>query len=205
MAQNMIFDEKIFDAEEIAASGVTYSRAIDLAAKRPEGYLRLYLALTGSGTCRLEWRVSVDGKNYIVPTGYSNEICSDFTKDSGSHSIEAGDSGFIVGVAGMVEINEQIATVASITATTVTTDIDASGFTPYTSGGTFIPTIPTGKDRDADAVITGITAADPAVVTVDRGRDLFVIYAPPMPFLKIMASETAGVSTVTITAWTIIV
>lgn len=202
MAQNMIFKETIFNAEEIAASGVTWSSVIDLAEKRPEGFFGLQLGLIGDGTCKLEWFVSADGKNYLAPTGYDNVICTNFTKASGSHSIQVEDTGFIIDVAGMVEINEQTATVAGITATTVTTDIDASGFTPYTSGGTFIPA---GKDRAADAVITAITAADPAVITVNRGRDWLKFICPPAPFLKIKASEIGTSDTITITAQLVVV
>lgn len=202
MSQNIINRIKIFSAEAIAKSGVAWSPVIKLKDYRPEGYLRLYLALTGDGTCKLEWKVSADEKNYVTPSGYDNEVCSGFTKASGSHSIEVGDTGLIRSVSGMTEINGLTATIASTTATTATTDIDASGFTAYTSGGTVRIV---DKAADADTVITGITAADPAVITVNRGRDIFVVYAPPMPFLKIKASETGGSSAIAISAWLVIV
>lgn len=203
MAQNMINVQKVFSAEAILASAVAYSDpVISLKEWKPDGFFSLYLALTGAGTCKLEWLVSADGKNYLIPSGYDNVICSGFTKASGSHSIEVGDSVFIISVAGMVEINESTATVASTTATTFTTDINSAGYSNYTSGGTAIPQ---GKGRDADAVITGISKANPAVVTVDKGRDYFDFVCPPAPYLKIKATETGGANPIAITAYVIAV
>ena len=202
MSQNIMNYQKIFSAEAILKSGIAFSAVQNLGEIRPEGYFRLQLYLTGAGTCKLEWLVSADGKNYIVPTGYDNTICSGFTKASGSHSIEYGDGAFITGVAGMTEINGQTATIAATTATTVTTDIDASGFTAYTSGGTIRITT---KEVHADAVITGISKASPGVITVDKGRDMFRFNIPPVPYLKIKATETGGSSAIAISALLVIV
>jgi len=202
MAHNEIWSKKVFNAEAIAKSEIAFSNAIKLRERSPEGYFRLQLALTGSGTCKLEWLVSADGYNYLVPTGYDNVICSDFTKSSGSHSIEYADQVLIRDVAGMTEINGQTATVASTTATTFTTDIDSSGYTTYTSGGSGRVL---GKEVFADVVITAISKADPAVVTVDKGRDIFRMTVPPMPYFKIKATETGGSSAIAISAWLVIV
>ncbi|MEP3857284.1 MAG: DUF2460 domain-containing protein [Porticoccus sp.] len=52
-----------------------------------------------------------------------------------SHPFVVGDSVHLSAVVGMIEINGLRGTVTAITADTITTDIDTSGFTAYASGG----------------------------------------------------------------------
>ena len=199
MAQKMVNLSKFFNAEAISAGAVAYTDpVIDLAEWRPDGYYGIQVHLTGDGTLKMEWFISADGKNYLVPSGYDNVICQNFTKTTGSHSIEVGDSVFIFGASGMTEINQQTATIAATAAGTVTTDIDSSGYSAYTSGGTVRPVA---KAADADAVITGITKANPAVISVNRGRDWFRVTIPPTPYLKIKATETGGANAIALNAW----
>ena len=63
---------------------------------------------------------------------------------SNAHGLSNGDKIFISGVAGMVELNEGQYLVANVTANTFelqdedSADIDGTGFTAYTSGGTWV-------------------------------------------------------------------
>lgn len=52
------------------------------------------------------------------------------------HGISAGDQVTLSGVAGMTEVNGNTYDVVSVTTDTLTLDVDSSGFTAYTSGGT---------------------------------------------------------------------
>lgn len=52
-----------------------------------------------------------------------------------SHGFSAGNSVVISGVVGMTQINGMRANVISVTGTTITVDIDSSGFSAYASGG----------------------------------------------------------------------
>lgn len=53
-----------------------------------------------------------------------------------SHGFVVGDVVYIAGVTGMVEINTHIVTVTAIASTTITVNLDSTGFTTYVSGGT---------------------------------------------------------------------
>lgn len=53
----------------------------------------------------------------------------------GAHSLVADDTVHFSSVTGMTEINGLRGTVQSVTGTTITVDIDSSGFTVYSSGG----------------------------------------------------------------------
>lgn len=202
MAQNMVNYKKIFSAEAITKGTSVYATPIiDLQDWRPEGYFGLQVYLTGGGTLKLEWFISADGKNFLCPTGYDNVIINGFTKSSGSHGIEYGDTVLIGGVSGMTEINGLTGSITGIAAGTATTDINSAAFTAYTSGGTARPVRDPDVAADADAVITGISKAAAAVLTLDRGRDWFRITIPAAPYLKIKATETVGSSDIALSAW----
>lgn len=53
----------------------------------------------------------------------------------GAHDFKVGDHWYIDDVSGMTEINNKNGLVTAVTGTTITLDIDSSGFTAYTSGG----------------------------------------------------------------------
>ena len=59
----------------------------------------------------------------------------------GSHTFVAGMTVGFSSVVGMTEINGMRGTIVSITGTTITVDIDTTGFTAYSSGGT-VQTMP---------------------------------------------------------------
>ena len=80
----------------------------------------------------------------------------------GAHSIVAGDTVYIASVAGMTEINGARYEVASVGATTITLDVDSTGFTAYSSGGT-AKTLP--QAGHFTGSITGISKATNGVVT----------------------------------------
>jgi hypothetical protein len=80
----------------------------------------------------------------------------------GAHSLVAGDTVYIASVTGMTEINGARYEVASVGATTITLDVDSTGFTAYSSGGT-AKTLP--QAGHFTGSITGITKATNGVVT----------------------------------------
>lgn len=54
---------------------------------------------------------------------------------STAHGYSPGDKLWVEGVNGMTQMNDRVVTAVSTAANSVTTDIDASGFSPYISGG----------------------------------------------------------------------
>lgn len=70
--------------------------------------------------------------NSFVITGASQATQAVITAAT---TLVAGQSVTITGVIGMTELNGNTYTVVSVTATTVTLDVDSTGFTPYVSGG----------------------------------------------------------------------
>lgn len=74
-----------------------------------------------------------------------------------AHGVSVGDTIYISGVQGMTQINNKFGVASAVTATTITlTSIDSSAYSTYTSGGHVL--------IEANR-ITGITKANPAVVT----------------------------------------
>lgn len=69
----------------------------------------------------------------IVGITQASQAVVDF---GAAHSYTAGDSLHITGVVGMTEINDRRGEILSVTANTVTLDINSSGYSAYTSGGT---------------------------------------------------------------------
>ena len=59
-------------AVSVAASDSSTSAAIDLEQWRPTGYFTVYWVLTGTGTAKFEYLVSLDGTNYVEPSGASD-------------------------------------------------------------------------------------------------------------------------------------
>lgn len=87
-----------------------------------------------------------------------------------SHTRVAGDLVYVSGVVGMTEINGARYEVVSVTATTITLDVNSTGFTAYASGGS-LDTVP--QAAHFTGAITAITQAVNAVVT-SAGHDLQV-------------------------------
>lgn len=74
---------KIFDAEEIAASESYTSSAIDLT--HTKGYFSIQYEITGDGTLTISYLLSNDGTNFMLPSTGSN-IGTSLTKTSGPGS-----------------------------------------------------------------------------------------------------------------------
>lgn len=82
MADGKINVVKVFDAEEVAASGSATSNALSLNLYKPDGYFSVQVEITGDGTATLSYTLSNNDKDYLVPTGAS-EIIAGLTKTSG--------------------------------------------------------------------------------------------------------------------------
>ena len=67
MGDNIINTKLIFDAVTVAASADSTSDALDLK-NRPEGYFSLQVTLTGTGTAKIEYLLSNNGSDYLVPS-----------------------------------------------------------------------------------------------------------------------------------------
>lgn len=85
---------------------------------------------------------AVDNTTGIVTwTADVQETITDITEAAqavvtvGAHTYTAGMSVYFSGVVGMTEINGLRGEIVSVTGTTITVDIDTTGFTAYTSGG----------------------------------------------------------------------
>jgi len=73
----------LFSAEEIPADSSSTSEILDLRGRT--GIFSVYYEITGSGTLKLEYLISHDGKNFVNPTG-ATEIGADLTASSGTDS-----------------------------------------------------------------------------------------------------------------------
>jgi len=77
---------KVINAETVVASGTyTSTPAIDLQDKKMLGYFALQVTVTGSGTCKFEALVSINGTDYMEPSTF-DDIASGFTASSGPGS-----------------------------------------------------------------------------------------------------------------------
>ena len=80
-------DMRIFLAEVIAKSGVANSGVLDLQMFSLDGYNGCYVELTGDGTAKVEYGLSINGTDYIYsPAGASDNIVTAHTKTSGPGS-----------------------------------------------------------------------------------------------------------------------
>lgn len=92
-------------------------------------------------------------------TGITKGATTAITISSGSIHPVAGLWAWIVNVVGMTEINVLYAPILSVVGNVVTVDIDSTGFSNYTSGGSiFLAFV---------VPITGITKASQAIITTD--------------------------------------
>lgn len=74
-----------FYTTAVSASGTADSSVIDLSRLKPEGYFSLQLAVTGSGTVKVQYMLSNDGTNYVIPSS-ATDIVTGFTSSSGPGS-----------------------------------------------------------------------------------------------------------------------
>ena len=75
-----IITKNIFSAETLEAAGTATSTATDLS--NMEGYFTIQVAVSGSGTIKIEYLLSNDGTNYLEPTSAS-DIATGVTATSG--------------------------------------------------------------------------------------------------------------------------
>jgi len=73
---------QVFTAQAILAGASATSAAIDLSAYKPSGFFSIQVAVSGDGTCKIEYLLSNDGTNYLEPTSAS-DIASGLLKTSG--------------------------------------------------------------------------------------------------------------------------
>lgn len=203
MVDNTIFNIKLWGDEEVSASGISITRQIDLNNYKPNGVFGLAVTkFSGAGTIKFEYLISGDGRNFN--TGASNIVAA-YTKAKGEHGILYGDVLTFADVAGMTEINGLKGTVTATAAGTATVNINSTAFTGYTSGGSATPD----ADSSRACVITDISQAASAVVTVDKGRS-FTTFTPGIPYpgmpysIKFRATETGGASAATFTAFLVL-
>lgn len=72
--------EKLVISEEVAASGTFTSSAIDLTSSVSAlGNLAIQVEVTGDGTASLTYTASIDGTDYVSPTG-ATAIATGLTK-----------------------------------------------------------------------------------------------------------------------------
>lgn len=77
--------QRVLSAETIAAGGTSYGFTIDLEQFKPLGNITMQATITGDGTCKFFPTQSIDGTNFMRPTGV-NEIATSLTKTSGPGS-----------------------------------------------------------------------------------------------------------------------
>lgn len=77
-----IFKVQIFDNEEIAA-GDSAEYMVDLNWFKPVGVFALQVEVAGDGTIKGECLSSINGTDFVVPTG-EDEIFTGFTSTSGT-------------------------------------------------------------------------------------------------------------------------
>jgi len=76
----------LFSSESVAASGSATSAVTDLKRFRDfNGNFAIQYAISGSGTVKFEYESSIDGTNYIQPTG-SADIATGLSASSGPGS-----------------------------------------------------------------------------------------------------------------------
>lgn len=77
--------EVTHDAVVIAASGNSLSDSIDFHVRRPEGFFAIQVELTGSGTAKIEYLLSINGEDFLTPTE-AEDIKTAFTVSDGPGS-----------------------------------------------------------------------------------------------------------------------
>ena len=82
-------------------------------------------------------------------TGITKAVAAVIT--TSTHTFNVGESVHIYGVSGMTQINGKRVTILSKTTTTITVDLDTTGYSTYTSGGTAY----TQPDNTREAVTAG--------------------------------------------------
>ena len=77
-----IITKQVFVAKTVGAGTSETSPAISLVNAQSNGYFTIQLTMTGDGTLGLVYEVSIDGANFVQPSG-SSAITTAFSKTSG--------------------------------------------------------------------------------------------------------------------------
>lgn len=94
-----------------------------------------------------------------IPTAITKGATTSVTITSTSKHPVAGLWAFVQNVSGMTELNNQYIKILSVAGDTLVLNVDSTGYSTYTSGGTL--------KLYLALPITGITKANPAVITTD--------------------------------------
>ena len=81
-----VSDMRLFLSKAIAASQNAESSVIDLSGFSLDGFFGCQVTLTGDGTAKVQWGVSIDGANYIYSDDASDDIVTAHVKTSGPGS-----------------------------------------------------------------------------------------------------------------------
>jgi len=68
MAGNPFYTDRVFNAEALTASGTSTSDPINLNNRANMGFFCLQYTISGSGTVKIEYLLSIDGTNYNEPS-----------------------------------------------------------------------------------------------------------------------------------------
>lgn len=75
----------VFDEETITAGNSSTSAAIELDFI--EGFFSVMYVITGDGTLKLEYELSHDNSNFVIPSD-ATEIATSLTKTSGTSGVD---------------------------------------------------------------------------------------------------------------------
>lgn len=80
-----IITKRLFNAERIGVGSSSTSEVINLQNAKTNGFFAVQLTMTGDGTLGLVYEISIDGTNFVQPTGFT-AITTTFSKTSGTGS-----------------------------------------------------------------------------------------------------------------------
>lgn len=84
-AKDDIYTVQAFSGTALTNTQVSYSAAVDLNNYRVAGYFSAQLQVSGAGSVKVEYQVSVNGTDYVEPTTAS-DLFSGFVATSGPGS-----------------------------------------------------------------------------------------------------------------------
>ena len=91
----------------------------------------------------------------------------------GTHEFRVGQRAYVSGVGGMVELNDKFWKIVAIGATTISLDVDSTGFTLYTAGG--YADYRSGLTGDYKWAVTNIVELGDGSIIESRPRDVYVV------------------------------
>jgi hypothetical protein len=107
-----IITKQVFTAKTVGAGTSETSPAINLVNAQSNGFFAIQLTMTGDGTLGLVYEVSIDGVNFVQPTGFT-AITTAFSRTSGT----GGDGKDIIA------FNPELCIAIRLKATATTSDV----------------------------------------------------------------------------------